>query len=1068
MKKKLLILLVVAAMIMTTLAFAACLPSNGDSSNNPPTDNDTPGGSIDSGDEEVQPEPEYVFYTDGQGTITSLTEVGKNLKSITVPEKIGNETIIGIGEQAFYNQDKMKSVNLPSGLTSIGYRAFQRCKELVEIVIPDTVTEIGDETFEECASLTSVTLSKSLKSVPELAFSGCESLKSIEIPEGIETIEEFAFESCEALESVTLPQSLKQLSRCVFQFAGLKSIELPDSVTYMGEQVFGSCKNLETVKLSQNISVIADYTFMGCSALKNVVIPSVYTIGRSAFSSCKSLTEITIPATVSSIKSSAFNNCVNLKQVTIEDQSALFAIESWAFASCESLQEIEIPKGVLTIGYSTFGDCKYLAIYAEREKTATGWDKLWSGDCPFVLGAVSHGITDDGVKWGVTKNGIIVITGSADDVEVVELPDTIDGKSVQEISKSAFYNMENISDLIVPDSITAVGQYIAKSANHLVIYSKAEEEQEWASEYNNPILWNYKSRGVDANGIRWGLTQDDIMTIVGCKNSGAELDIPSVINGVAVKSICNNAFANNGDLTKVTLPSGLVCIANGVFKHCGNLEEVGLPESLQSVGADAFSYCSGLISIEFGGSLTSIGQNAFSYCTKLKNITIPDNVSVIGAYAFADCDKIVLYCEAESAPSGWEDNWNRSNRPVIWDCKNNDSVSSGEIYYTSNDGVRYILNDGKATVNALTKKTGETLTIPDCVTYKDVAYQVTSISNQAFAYGEFKSISLPASIVSVGKKIFVGCSDSIYNEYDNALYVGNSANPYMILVKNKKSDITSCTINADAKIIAPEAFEYCRSLGSIEISSGVKVISDGAFRECSAMTSITLTNGLARIEQYAFTDCTNLTSIVIPISVNYIGYYAFTRCNNLSIYCEAAAEPGAWGYNWNPSGATVTWGYNNITTDENFDYVIHDGKAYLTKFKGESTQVAVPETIDGKQVVSIGMIFYHNDNIRSVQLPSGVTAIDSYAFYMCSRLNSIELPANLKSIGTMAFFSCDLLHNIYIPESVTTIEEKAFYSCRNLTINCRVASKPSGWNSAWNLKGLSDEFCTVVWNYVAE
>jgi hypothetical protein len=65
-------------------------------------------------------------------------------------------------------------------------------------------------------------------------------------------------------------------------------------------------------------------------------------------------------------------------------------------------------------------------------------------------------------------------------------------------------------------------------------------------------------------------------------------------------------------------------------------------------------------------SVTSIGSYAFSGCTSLTSIIIPDSVTSIGNYAFSNCTSLTIYCEAASKPSGWNSDWNYSNRPVVW------------------------------------------------------------------------------------------------------------------------------------------------------------------------------------------------------------------------------------------------------------------------------------------------------------------------------------------------------------------------------------------------------------------
>ncbi len=45
-----------------------------------------------------------------------------------------------------------------------------------------------------------------------------------------------------------------------------------------------------------------------------------------------------------------------------------------------------------------------------------------------------------------------------------------------------------------------------------------------------------------------------------------------------------------------------------------------------------------------------------------------NNVTNIGDEAFNYCSNLTIYCEAASKPSGWNEDWNFSSCPVIWNC----------------------------------------------------------------------------------------------------------------------------------------------------------------------------------------------------------------------------------------------------------------------------------------------------------------------------------------------------------------------------------------------------------------
>ncbi len=95
--------------------------------------------------------------------------------------------------------------------------------------------------------------------------------------------------------------------------------------------------------------------------------------------------------------------------------------------------------------------------------------------------------------------------------------------------------------------------------------------------------------------------------------------------------------------------------------------------------------------------------------------------------------------------------------------------------------------------------------------------------------------------------------------------------------------------------------------------------------------------------------------------------------------------------------------------------------------------VAVPSTIEGKSVTSIGdSAFSFCRSMKSIALPASITGIDNYAFWACSSLDSINIPDSVTSIGLLAFRECTSLTNIEIPVSVASIGDVAFGGCSDL------------------------------------
>ena len=65
--------------------------------------------------------------------------------------------------------------------------------------------------------------------------------------------------------------------------------------------------------------------------------------------------------------------------------------------------------------------------------------------------------------------------------------------------------------------------------------------------------------------------------------------IPSVIGGLPVKEIAENAFKGNLDIYSVSIPEGVKKIGGGAFRECENLYTILLPQGIEEMGLGAFT-----------------------------------------------------------------------------------------------------------------------------------------------------------------------------------------------------------------------------------------------------------------------------------------------------------------------------------------------------------------------------------------------------------------------------------------------------------------------------------------------
>ncbi len=358
-----------------------------------------------------------------------------------------------------------------------------------------------------------------------------------------------------------------------------------------------------------------------------------------------------------------------------------------------------------------------------------------------------------------------------------------------------------------------------------------------------------------------------------------------------------------------------------------NILSVKLPSTVKTI--DGFARYSSLTSIDIPDSVESIGNGAFEGCTGLNAVYIKD---------------IASWCNIKfhSNPLSYAHN----------------------LYLNGTLVTDLVIPSGVTTIKYQA--------FSDCTNLKSVTIpnSVTTIESNVFSNcTNLESITIPNSVTFIGDDTFSGCTSLVYNEYDNAYYLGNENNNYLILIKTKSKDITSCQIHNNTKLIGYGGW-FGYSNESYMVSGPIDYF---AFSNCTNLTSITIPNGVTNIGAHAFDGCIRLTSITIPNSVISIGSSAFDECTSL-----------------------------------------------------ESVTI-------GNSIESIGnSAFYECTSLTSITIPDSVTSIGAWAFSYCTSLESITIPDSVTSIGRSAFSYCTSLESITIPDSVTSIGDYAFGGCYKL------------------------------------
>lgn len=124
-------------------------------------------------------------------------------------------SVTGIGNYGF-SKGMFPSLRLPESLMEIGEFAFFNCSCPQSLILPESLVKIRKGAFAACYSLTAVTFPVSLIDIEEYSFSYCPALISVKLPESTARIGKSAFTGCYNLSSVTLPSSLTGIGEYAF------------------------------------------------------------------------------------------------------------------------------------------------------------------------------------------------------------------------------------------------------------------------------------------------------------------------------------------------------------------------------------------------------------------------------------------------------------------------------------------------------------------------------------------------------------------------------------------------------------------------------------------------------------------------------------------------------------------------------------------------------------------------------------------------------------------------------------------------------------------------------------
>ena len=214
------------------------------------------------GSEEHVVIPEGVKRIGGNPDNSIFEDTETEIKSVVIPD-----SVIEIGERAFYTCLQLEEVTMGNGVKKIGQEAFAGCFKMKTIHLSDSLQEIGLRAFNFCESLEALELPSSLRNIEMEAFGNCISLKSLNIPDGVQAIPPGTFDRCSSMEELYIPSSVTKIgagSKLMPQYVGERTgLEDCDNLTIYGA-AGGAAEKYAQEK---------DITFVEDESMQSTVIP---------------------------------------------------------------------------------------------------------------------------------------------------------------------------------------------------------------------------------------------------------------------------------------------------------------------------------------------------------------------------------------------------------------------------------------------------------------------------------------------------------------------------------------------------------------------------------------------------------------------------------------------------------------------------------------------------------------------------------------------------------------------------------------------------------------------------
>ena len=736
----------------------------------------------------------------------------------------------------------------------------------------------------------------------------------------------------------------------------LKSVVIPDDIIGIGKYAFYGCTNLVDVNFKSLISVLGESAFENCTSLSSVYIDtnsSIQYIGPKAFKNCKSLNSFTFCVSNIFVGDEAFEGCISLNNVDFTRALNLEQFGCDVFRNCTNLKEVTLPSSLTNIGKGTFKGCTSLknVIFPSE----------YSSEIP------------------------ISIFQGDESLEFIRIPNKISCTVKGEIDGPYKYGIKSF--------IADVGdEFYFEGYKSSPIHNTSRDNEIAFSFLDDNLLGQYEKvihNGDDKYTYLVSKDNELLDIVIEGNSSGKNIQIPEKVGPHSIKKI-GSQFQGNDKIESITIPTTLEEIDNEAFKGCNNLTEVTFsePNNLTYIGTDAFKTTSD--ELTFWGEISATSL-PFQYAMSRGNTFTTDNQV---AQYIDFCSGYPTYLHAKYNPD--KGKAELTNIPKVTDQSFEENVTKALDNTTLGIG----FNDA---INAYNKVDGyDSIVLPSSVySVIDAAYNIVIPTGvQCFADGLFSDASKDTTSLKT--------TDGL-----------NGKN----IVENANKD-TGFTANGDIKSITMHDVDEVPSY---------------AFYGCDQLEKVIMypsnSSSGETIGSYAFGQCDSLTNVTLPMTTSTVGLRPFAGDKKLTDvkFTNDVVEGVVPGTTSNGYNFSYDNGILYALSGEGKDKVVECLEARGNNVSSGGSSVG-STTINKAELEGITEFydeaFMDCDGIGTVDMSlADVKEIPKFCFANSEKLSYVTVNNGCEEIGEYAFKDVPL-RSIQIPSTVSLIDSSAFYSTK--------------------------------------